>query len=504
MLEHFTRLEEVAPYSAEFLGTFLYTFTVIKVSLNSKQDFGATAIAFVLMALVYTLSPISGGHLNPAISLATGLAKKTTWWRVFGYMFCQYWGALSAGLFCHFLFPAATINYGPHGDYGWFEAGICEVVFTAMLCLTFLNCFYSDRTNPPSDRNQFYALAIGFVMIAGGYASGQISGGIFNPFVALGVQVVRADNIMFGAEKFFQYAMLEFMGACVGAFLFYALRPEDWEVRGKPDVERESCLANYIPSLSTRLLAEMVGTYLVVVTFGINLLMGNCFAAWSTGAAVMAMTYALSNISGGHFNPAVTLAVVMSGRKKLSISDGVCYVMAQLFSAILGGITCCLTNALPAARMPSSNFTWDQIATAEVTFTFLLCFVMLACSTADGVIADHGMTRQNFYYGLAIGACYVAGGLATASVTGGSINPAISLGLASSTGAMPTKGATTIVNPDGTLGSYYMPGTPTLTHFGYYTFFELFGGLLAALVFHLSHAKEYRVLFESDVPVPKV
>mmetsp|Transcript_68733 Transcript_68733/g.122447 ORF Transcript_68733/g.122447 Transcript_68733/m.122447 type:complete len:571 (+) Transcript_68733:71-1783(+) len=494
LIAHLTMLEKISPYSCEFFGTFLLTFTVITVTSFSKQGWGATAIAFAVMALVYSMGPMSGGHFNPAVSLACALTGKVTWWQAFGYMFCQYWGGLFAGLMCHNVFYQVTLNYGPLPGYNWFAASLCEAAFTALLCFVLLSCLYSERTNPRTDGNQFYALAIGFVVLAGGYASGDISGGIFNPCVALGVQMMRTDDIFLGFEKVFQYAFSELLGACIGAFLYFTIRIEEFEIRGLADEERESYLMRYIPSLGHRLLAEFLGTFVVVFTFCVSILMKSSAVAWSTGAIVMSMTYSLSNVSGAHFNPAVTLAVMFSGRRKLPAADGLFYMLIQLLAGCLAGAICSFTKAPAVQRMPTADSTWGQVFAAELIFTFILAYVMLACSTAEGTIADHGMTRQNFYHALAIGACYIAGGIAIAALTGGSINPAITIGLASATASLPSS-----ANPTIDYWASWLVTSPSYGDFLFYTVFQLCGAGIAAFLFHITHAKEYGTHLEMGV-----
>merc|ERR1719456_707025 len=68
------------------------------------------------------------------------------------------------------------------------DALLVELLYTFMLCFVVLNV----ATAEDNAGNQYYGLAIGFVIIAGGYAAGNISGGAFNPAVALGVAAASA------------------------------------------------------------------------------------------------------------------------------------------------------------------------------------------------------------------------------------------------------------------------------------------------------------------------
>merc|ERR1719453_1499295 len=88
-----------------------------------------------------------------------------------------------------------TFNLAPTKGFGPLNAALAEIVYTFMLCFVVLNVACSKAH---AGKNQFYGLAIGFVIVAGGYSGGHISGGAFNPAVALGIDVSSALNGGFG------------------------------------------------------------------------------------------------------------------------------------------------------------------------------------------------------------------------------------------------------------------------------------------------------------------
>mmetsp|Transcript_135221 Transcript_135221/g.235128 ORF Transcript_135221/g.235128 Transcript_135221/m.235128 type:complete len:524 (+) Transcript_135221:88-1659(+) len=492
--KHFYGWERVAPYACEFLGTFFLTFTVCMCVIFGNAVWNATAIATVLMAAIYATAPLSGGHLNPAVSVACFLTGKESIFTMLQYIATQFLAALFAGILAYttFIFYESDMNpVAPVGKYQWFEASIVEALYTAMLCFVVLNCAASERNNPEGDRNQFYALAIGFVIIAGGYSSGRISGAFFNPAVALSVQMLRS-NIWMGFWSMLAYWVMHLAGAALGAAFFVVVRLEDYLAPYAGN--RSLFIKEYRPNIIIRMVAELLGTFMIVFTLGLNLVQGNMAAAWATGACVMSMTYSLSNVSGAHFNPAVTLAVMFSGRRKLPAADGLFYMLIQLLAGCLAGAICSFTKAPAVQRMPTADSTWGQVFAAELIFTFILAYVMLACSTAEGTIADHGMTRQNFYHALAIGACYIAGGIAIAALTGGSINPAITIGLASATASLPSS-----ANPTIDYWASWLVTSPSYGDFLFYTVFQLCGAGIAAFLFHITHAKEYGTHLEMGV-----
>ena len=166
---------------------------------------------------------------------------------------------------------------------------------------------------------------------------------------------------------------------------------------------------------------EFIGTFFLVFTIGmIATLPGNgVIAAIAIGLTLMALVYAGGYISGGHYNPAVSLAATLRG--SLPAGDFIPYVISQVLGAIGAfGVISMLTE-LPDITMCS--YSMIQILTGEFLFTFALCYVVLCVATSSE-------TKGNSYYGLAIGgiltvAAFVAGGV----ICYGAFNPAVAIGL---------------------------------------------------------------------------
>jgi len=428
-------------YVAEFVGTYLLVFTVGCNVLSGSPIWAATSIACILMVSIYALGGVSGANFNPAVSVALGLSNKLDWQTAGIYCVVQIVAGICAGLSYGALF-FKVFNLAPGAGFGWWEALLAEVLYTFMLCFVVLNV----ATAKKNAGNQFYGLAIGFVIIAGGYAAGNISGGAFNPAVALGIDVSSA-GLGFGWG--FAYTGYELLGAGLAAAMFRVVRPD--EFGGEADY-----------SLATRLVSEFIGTFFLVLTVGLNVIGKSPAPVFSIAASLMCMIYALGNCSGAHFNPAVTLAIILAGRDKCSATDGAAYAGVQ----ILGGICAAYMYAamhhgstFPLA--PGPGFTFAGAAMAEIVFTFVLCFVVLCVATVKEPSKD--------MFGLAIASCVTAGGYAIGAVSGGSLNPAVSFGISSAQ----------IING----GLFY--------NCLIYTLFECVGAGLAAGVFHVTHPSEY-------------
>merc|ERR1719298_212262 len=289
-----------------------------------------------------------------------------------------------------------VFNLAPQPGFGWWEAALAEVLYTFMLCFVVLNVATASK----NAGNQFFGLAIGFVIIAGGYAAGGISGGAFNPAVALGIDVSSA-GLGFGWG--FAYLGYEFAGAALAAGLFRIVRPD--EFGGESDY-----------SLGTKLVSEFIGTFYLVLTVGLNVLGKSPAPVWSIAASLMCMIYALGNCSGAHFNPAVTLAILASGRKLITAGEAAAYMGAQILGGIAAGyMYAAMHHGATFPLAPGAGFNFGHAAAAEIIFTFVLCFVVLCVATVKEPSKD--------IFGLAIASCVTAGGYAIGSVSGGSLNP---------------------------------------------------------------------------------
>merc|ERR1719453_1229266 len=258
-------------------------------------------------------------------------------------------------------------------------AFVAETLYTFMLCFVVLNTACALKTN--SD-NQFFGLAIGFVIVAGGYAVGGISGGAFNPAVACAIDLLHSN---IGARWCWAYVAFEFLGAVIAAMLFRLVRPGEFDTP--------------IGKVVSSLLSEFLGTFMLIVTVGFNVLGGSAAPAFSIAASLMCMIYALGNVSGAHFNPAVTLAILLSGRKKIKggVMEACGYMTVQIVAGILAAGTYSLLMGKAFALGPVAPYGWPAASFAEIIFTFVLCFVVLSVATIQQPVKD--------MFGLAIGSC---------------------------------------------------------------------------------------------------
>lgn len=201
---------------AEFLATLLFVFSII-TAVAEAGPFAPVAIGLTLMVLVYATGHISGGHVNPAVSLGAWIRGAMTATEMLIYWVAQALGAVTGALICRAVLPMAEESAQIHSG----SAFIVEAVFTFILVFVVLNV----ATAKANDGNSFYGLAIGATVMTGAFAVGPISGGGFNPAVALGLSV----NGNFGWSNLWIYVLAPFVGAALAALCFRVLSPSDHE-----------------------------------------------------------------------------------------------------------------------------------------------------------------------------------------------------------------------------------------------------------------------------------
>ncbi len=173
-------------------------------------------------------------------------------------------------------------------------------------------------------------------------------------------------------------------------------------------------------------LVELIGTFFLVFTIGMTVMGPDAspLAPLAIGASLMIMIYAGGHISGGHYNPAVTLGVFLRGGNKISVADVIPYWVAQVVGAILAGVLVLYVKGNPPAAVPAANAHVYGVAEkflVEFLFTFALVWVVLNVATSKD-------TAGNSFYGLAIGFTVVVGAFAVGAVSGGAFNPAVAIG----------------------------------------------------------------------------
>lgn len=158
---------------------------------------------------------------------------------------------------------------------------------------------------------------------------------------------------------------------------------------------------------------EFIGTFFLVLVIALT---GNPLAI---GATLMVMVYMGGHISGAHYNPAVTLGVLI--RKKIDAKNAMIYIIFQLVGAASAAVFYYLLKGESFAPAPNADFHILKPLLIEAAFTFALVMVVLNVATAKA-------TEGNSFYGLAIGFTIMAAAYAGGPISGGVYNPAVGVG----------------------------------------------------------------------------
>jgi aquaporin Z len=199
---------------------------------------------------------------------------------------------------------------------------------------------------------------------------------------------------------------------------------------------------------------EFLGTFFLVLTVGLTVLNGSPLAPLAIGSSLMIMVYMGGHVSGGHYNPAVSLAVLLCG-KMSSVAEFAMYVVSQLAGAIAAALVVYGVMGRSFAPAPGAEASIPSALLIELLFTFALALVVLNSAAS-------AKTHGNSFYGLAIGFTIVVAAAAGGPVSGGAFNPAVGVG-------------PILVNA--------LVGGGTISYLWLYVIAPLLGGALAAGMF---------------------
>ncbi len=219
-------MKKYSKYIAEILGTLLIVFIGAgaicaehTLKMAGGQGVGPTwtipVFGIVIVAIVYATSYISGSHINPAVTIAFWITKKTDTNKTIFYLISQLTGAVIAACFLRMLFPDAvsTVYLGTctlGEGVGFWKAVFIEAVITFLFVFTIYATAVDRRTS-----KVLAGVAIGLVYLFGTLVSTTITGGALNPARVFGPAVMSGH---------FNYHFVWWLGPVSGgvaAGLFY-------------------------------------------------------------------------------------------------------------------------------------------------------------------------------------------------------------------------------------------------------------------------------------------
>jgi aquaporin Z len=204
-------------YLTEAIGTFFLVLTIgCTVIPAAPGVIAPLAIGAALMVMIFAGGHVSGAHYNPAVTLGVWMRGRTATADVVPYWVSQIVGGLLASVAAKFLVgdpkgAALVPAVGP--------AFVGEFLFTFALVYVILNVATAKATSG----NSFFGLAIGMTVMAGAFAVGGVSGGAFNPAVAISIGVMGLVSM----PSLWIHIVAELAGGAVAALVFKIVNPED-------------------------------------------------------------------------------------------------------------------------------------------------------------------------------------------------------------------------------------------------------------------------------------
>ncbi len=195
-------------YLIEFLGTM---FLTLVVALTGNP----LAVGAVLVSLVYVGGPISGAHFNPAVTFAQFLRGNIKARQALRYVAIQLAGAFVAAA-AYYLLKSMWFIPKPGDSVSFSAALLAEIIFSFLLAFTVLE----TTSNKAPKNNEYYGLAIGLVVMAGAFAVGPISGGVFNPAVGLGPLLFDIANWSSHLTWMLLYLLGPLAGGAIAGLVF--------------------------------------------------------------------------------------------------------------------------------------------------------------------------------------------------------------------------------------------------------------------------------------------
>lgn len=181
-------------YLAEVIGTFALVFFgtgAVIINELSTGAIGHLGIAFafglIVMVMIYTFGPVSGAHINPAVTLAFAITDRFNRKDTLPYLIAQIGGAILASLVLRFLFATATTMGETLPVGSWQQSFVLEIILTYFLMLVIL--FVSQNKETTS----FTAIAVGGTVLLEALVAGPICGASMNPARSIGPALIAGN-----------------------------------------------------------------------------------------------------------------------------------------------------------------------------------------------------------------------------------------------------------------------------------------------------------------------
>ena len=168
------------------------------------------------MVMIYAGGHLSGAHYNPAVTIAAWIRGKCPSKDVLPYIASQVLAGIIAATIVTFLKQPTSVS---EASLATFPALVTEFLFTFALVYVVLNTTTSKQT----EGNSYYGLAIGFTIMVGAFAGGPISGGVYNPAVAIGISTMGLS----AWNNLWIYLLGTIAGGSTGALVYKVVNQDE-------------------------------------------------------------------------------------------------------------------------------------------------------------------------------------------------------------------------------------------------------------------------------------
>jgi len=400
----------------EFIGTL---FLTLAVGMSGKSNPAAPlCIGGTLVAMVYMGGHVSGAHYNPTVSIAVFVRGLLRIEELGLYFLFQLLGSFAGGGIALAFTGQEGLGY-PNFTYYW-HAAIAEFLWSGLLATVVLQAATSSATT----NNSYFGLAIGFTVFSGAVIVGPISGGAFNTAVGLALPILANDPV-----KCWMYVVAPPLGGVAAGLLFHFTSPKDCSK------QLIRCLPGAV-SLTAACFMEFVITFFLALYVGLRPYHNaNPLSPVALFALATALLFTAGSVSGAHMNPAVSIGVYARFRLSRTSNDQsvfplknlALYIVTQCVAALAAAGTASVFMYTDAVRpigfpLPPNPTKYGMVPAffGEMLGTFALMLVILNTATVK-------ITEGNSYCGIAIGVTIAAVANTIGPITGGCLNPALTL-----------------------------------------------------------------------------
>ena len=402
----------------EVFGMFFFALTIAVCAGGQYAVYTALAGASMLAAMIYCCAHNSGGHHNPAVTLGALLLRAMSWEKAAVYIIMHVIGAVLGATLGEYITDSVVTLQPQQGlSNGDWLCFLGEFLFTT--CLVFSALATGVATQQASyARNAYqsnhHAMAVGWVVVAGGYAIGQFSGAGLNPGLTTGLMARNGDSAVL--DKLWLYLLAQFSGSFAAAALMYICYEQD--------VDGVSAL-NF--NAIRAVVAEFVGTYWITLTSALVLPLATVsnfglVSFLAVGAIYLVTAAQFRGASGAHFNPAVTVVMVATNVTPMGFAGLLSYFFAQILGAIGGALTANVFVTDPYAPWVSDNDDTFSAIVIEFIAAIVICSVFLN-------VMHSKAQRCNTFFSWAVGFTYAAFGVVSWGVSMSGLNSAVATGL---------------------------------------------------------------------------